>query len=129
MKKQLLAFAIAMLCFGFTQSQTKVPEWKEQKIFHDVMSPAFHPVEKGNYTPLKLKADSLVIVAKLWNAATIPANYKPKETKENLVLLWKKCAALQYAVKENKSDEELKKLITDAHDTFHVIVGECKKDE
>ena len=34
-----------------------------------------------------------------------------------------------FAVKANAADEKLKVLISDAHEIFHKIVGECKKAE
>ncbi|HEX3025019.1 MAG TPA: hypothetical protein VHP12_07390 [Chitinophagaceae bacterium] len=129
MKKHLLTMAIAIVCMIASQAQTKAPEWKEQKQFYGLISKSFHPAEEGKFDPLKSKADSLAIAAKLWHASQIPSNFKPKETKENLEILVKKCVVLQQAVKENKPDAELKKLITDAHDAFHKIVGECKIDD
>ncbi|MDE3142696.1 MAG: hypothetical protein KGL19_00990 [Bacteroidota bacterium] len=129
MKKHLSTMAIAIICMIASHAQTKAPEWKEQKQFYGLISSSFHPAEEGKFDPLKSKADSLTMAAKLWHASPIPSNFKPKETKENLEILVKKCVVLQQAVKENKPDAELKKLITDAHDTFHKIVGECKTED
>ncbi len=129
MKKYLFAFTLIILGAGSTKAQTKAPDWKEQKQFHALMSGSFHPAEEGNFAPLKQKADSLLIVAKLWNASAIPSNYQPTKTKETLAVLVKNCSTLQQAVKENKTDAELKKIIAEAHDTFHKLVGECKKED
>ena len=125
MKKHLLLAGFIFLAAAAGTAQTKTPEWKEQTQFHGVMSRSFHPTEEGNFAPLKQKVDSLVMVAKLWNASVIPAGYKPKETKETLNKLVIRCTAVQSAVKENKPDSDLKKLITEAHETFHKIVEEC----
>ena len=40
-----------------------------------------------------------------------------------------KCAAVSKGVQANLSNEKLKTLITDAHDVFHTIVGECRRTE
>ncbi len=126
MKKYLSLIAISIISIGTLHAQTNAPEWKEQKQFHSLMSRSFHPAEEGKFAPLKQNIDSLTIVAKAWYASSIPSNFKPKETKENLEILIKKCSVLNKAIKDNKPDADLKKLITDAHDTFHTIVGECK---
>ncbi len=119
------------LCLMTTLSaafaQTGKPAWQEMKTFHSFMSSTFHPAEDGNFVPLKSKADSLLITAKLWQASPIASNYKPVETKAALQKLVKQCTLIKTAVKKNASDEKLKKLISDAHDIFHTIVGECRK--
>jgi hypothetical protein len=128
MKKIKLAL-FAMIFFagtGFAQTK-KAPAWPQMKTFHSFMSSTFHPSEEGNLKPLREKADSLYITAKAWSASTMPSNYKPEETKAALTKLLEQCDEIASKVKANASDEELKKLITEAHDTFHKIVGECKK--
>ena len=125
MKKHLLLAGFISLFAVAGTAQTKTPDWKEQAQFHGVMSRSFHPTEEGNFAPLKQKADSLVMIAKLWDASPIPVGYKAKETKETLNKLVTRCTAVQSAVKEKKPDTELKKLITEAHETFHKIVEEC----
>ena len=84
MKKYLSLIAISIISIGTLQAQTKAPEWKEQKQFYGLISTSFHPAEEGKFAPLKSKADSLSIAAKLWKASAIPSNFKPKETKEKL---------------------------------------------
>ena len=129
MKKCFLATAVILFSFCFGTAQTKAPEWKELKQFHALMSASFHPAEEGNFAPLKQNSDSLVIAAVIWSKSTIPADYKPTETKETLEQLTVKCKQVQKAVKENKDDAALKKLISEAHDVFHKIVEVCKKNE
>ena len=36
---------------------------------------------------------------------------------------------MSVGVKANASDADLKKLISEAHDSFHKIAGECKKTD
>ncbi|CAN5728063.1 hypothetical protein BH11BAC4_BH11BAC4_23420 [soil metagenome] len=129
--KSIVRLAVIMLALipalSFAQTAKPAP-WPELKAFHELMSKSFHPVEEGNYAPLKANADSLLIAAKAWKASTIPADYKPEETKATLDKLVKELNVLAGAVRAKAADEKLKVLITDAHDIFHKIVGECKKD-
>lgn len=126
MKKLFLAIFISAATFTFAQKA----EWKEAKNYHHFMSTTFHPAEEDNLKPLKEKADSLAWAADAWAKSAVPANYKEKETKAELVKLAKQSKMILAAVKaNNKTDAELKKMITEAHDTFHKIVGECKKVE
>jgi len=128
MKKSIqIAFIFFLSATGFTQ--TKKVAWPEMKTFHSFMAATFHPSEDGNLAPLKQKADSLAIVAKMWQVSAIPSNYKPAETKSALENLVAKTTEINNAVAANKSDADLKKLIAEAHDIFHHIAGECKKTD
>ena len=118
---------LALLCsFGLGVSAQEKTTWKEQEQFHGIMSKTFHPSEEGNFKPLKEKSDSLVIIAKQWKSAKIPAGYKPKETAESIAKLLKQCETVNAAVKSNKDEKTLGSLMFEAHETFHYIVGECK---
>lgn len=110
-------------------AQNNKPVWKELKTFHGFMSSSFHPAEEGNFLPLKQKADSLLMAAKNWQASPIPVDFKPAETKAALEKLVIKCTAVKQAVDGKVSNEILMKHITEAHDVFHTIVGECRKTE
>lgn len=128
MKKSIqIAFIFFLSATGF--AQTKKVAWPEMKTFHSFMAATFHPSEDGNLAPLKQKADSLAIVAKMWQVSAIPSNYKPAETKSALENLVAKTTEINNAVAANKSDADLKKLIAEAHDIFHHIAGECKKTD
>jgi hypothetical protein len=127
MKKFIVAlFVLALPFFGKTQTKSS---WHEMKTFHQYMSATFHPAEEGNLAHLKAKADSLYAHALLWENSAIPAGFKPAETKAALSKLATQCAAIQKAVADGKDDAALTKLITEAHDIFHHIVGECRKAE
>ncbi|MBL7701616.1 MAG: hypothetical protein JNM14_05165 [Ferruginibacter sp.] len=129
MKTKVLLIAVTLLTWvhALQAQTTKKPVWKEMKTFHSFMSSTFHPVEEGDYAPLRAKADSLLIAAKLWQASAIPADFKPTETKTALAKLVSKCEAIQKAVTAKQPDAKLKTLITEGHDIFHTIVGECRK--
>ncbi len=128
MKKvyQLAALIIAFLpTIGF--AQTKLAVWPQMKTFHSYMAATFHPAEEGNLQPLREKADSLYNAAKNWQASAIPSNYKPTETSAALTKLVKQCASVKKYVDAKMSDKDLTHLITEAHEIFHNIAGECKK--
>ena len=128
MKKvfQLIVLVIALLP-TISFSQTKAAVWPEMKRFHSYMAATFHPAEEGNLQPLRDKADSLYNAAKNWQASEIPSNYKPTETSAALTKLVKHCASVKKYVDAKMSDKDLTVLITEAHDIFHNIAGECKK--
>lgn len=126
MKKILICLAMA-LPFALTAQEKS--DWKELNGFYYLISHTFHPSEEGNLTPLKEKSDSLVISAKQWKRSVIPSDFKPKETREQLTKLVKQCEAIREAVKAKKDDDDLKKMLKEAHEVFHTIVGECRKTE
>jgi hypothetical protein len=130
MKQKIRLTVLALVAFVTTSfAQTKPAPWPEMKNFHHFMSTTFHPAEEGNFAPLKEKADSMLTAAKQWQAAAIPAGFKPKETKAALDKLVKQCTAIKEAVTTNAAEAELKKQITAAHDVFHTIVKECRDEE
>ena len=125
---RLVVIMLAMLpAVSFAQSSKT--SWPEMKKFHSYMSSTFHPVEEGNFTPLKEKADSMLVAAKAWKASDIPATFKLEETKATLDKLVNQCENIVGAVKAKAADEKLIVLITDAHDIFHKITGECRKED
>jgi hypothetical protein len=126
MKIKLLVVAL-LATISTAGAQTSKPSWPQMKTFHSFMAASFHPAEEGNFEPLRAKADSLFITAQLWQASPVPSNYKPDETKAALVKLVTQCGEINKSVKANVPNADLKKMITDAHDTFHYITGECKK--
>ena len=128
MKKIALFVVAAIFIAGSAFAQTeKKAVWPEMKAFHQLMSATFHPAEEGNLAPLKEKVADLYRASKVWYASAIPDTYKPEETKANLDKLMRQCHEIWVQVDAKATDEKLKSLITEAHETFHKIVGECKK--
>ena len=128
-KKIKLSILAVLVTVTSAFAQATPAVWAEMKNFHHFMSSTFHPAEEGNLAPLKEKSDSLLIAAKQWQASSIPATYKTAETKEALKKLVQLCTKLKVSVAKHVSDDELKKQITAAHDIFHTINKECKKEE
>ena len=101
-------------------------EWKEMEAFHTVMAVTFHPAEDGDLKPVREKAGELVAKARSWQESPVPQGYDHEKTAKSLKALVDKCNRVEAAVKAKGSDAELTTLITDAHDAFHAIIGECR---
>lgn len=130
MKRKIKLTAIAILLTATSIfAQSNKAAWAEIKNFHHFMSGTFHPSEEGNLAPLREKADSMLIAAKQWQASAIPSNYKTDDTKKALKKLVQQCVLIKKSVAKKATDDVLKKQISDAHDIFHVIVKECRKED
>jgi hypothetical protein len=131
MKTSIKIFATTLLFFvaTFTNAQTKI-DWKEKSDFHAVMSQTFHPVEEGNFAPIKARSQELLDKAKAWKKSSIPADFAQiKGIKTSLKQLVSGAKLLNKQVKGNASDEVIKKELTALHDVFHTIVGLCKGEK
>lgn len=128
MKQLLLMLCISVFAFNVNAQQTK-QTWNEMYAFHAVMSKTFHPAEEGKFKPLRDSANILLQKAINWKNSIVPQGYDANVTKPILKQLVSKCKEITKAVKKNKSDDDLKKLITEAHDIFHEIMEKCKKED
>lgn len=127
--KSIKTLSLALIALVFSLTANAQAEWKELKDFHTVMSKSFHPSEEGKLQPLKDNAADLVAKAKAWNESKAPAGYDKDKVAKTLGKLVRKCEEVQAAVVAKKSDDDLKKLIGEAHDIFHQIVEKCSKPE
>lgn len=123
--KKVILMAVCLLAASFGYAQ-KV-EWKAMQDFHAVMSTTFHPAEENNLKPTRANAQKLLLVAQKWQKSTVPAGFNVILAKPVLKKLVKDCSMVAQAVKAKKSDAELKKLITKAHDTFHEFTEKCRE--
>lgn len=127
--KSIKTIAIAAFALVFTFTAFSKSDWKEMNDFHSVMGKSFHPAEDGNFEPLKANAADLLAKAKLWQASKIPADLNKEQTTKTLKQLVSQCDEVNKAVIAKKSDAELLKLITKAHDIFHEIAEKCSHTE
>lgn len=129
MKRILFAFIVLLAANVVSaQPQPKKASWAEMKAFHGVMSISFHSAEDNNLKPLRDSSLSLVTRAKAWQASAVPEGYKADVAKPILEKLVKQCEDINKAVGKNKSDADLKEMITKAHDTFHEIMEKCRDE-
>jgi hypothetical protein len=124
----LLACMLLMLFPALSFAQKKV-SWPEMKAFHGLMSVSFHSAEEGKFEPLKMRGDSLFVAAEKWYNSPVPAGFKADKTKETLKTLVEKTRVLQKHIEGGSPNEKLMAVITEAHDVFHKIVGECREED
>jgi len=101
--------------------------WKEMDAFHDVMSETFHPSEEGNLQPIKTRIDEMVTKAKAWQKSSVPDKYDAKKSKAKLKELVKGTEALRKNIRNNASDPDITKQLSELHDVFHDIMEKCRK--
>jgi hypothetical protein len=127
--KSVFIAAVLLIAVNIASAQTKI-EWKEMVDFHKVMSQTFHPLEEGNYQPIRDRIGEMVEKATLWQNSPIPEDYTSvKGIKKNLKLLVKNSSALEKKIKSGCSDEVIAKDLTKLHDVFHNIIGLCTHDD
>ena len=123
MKKILIVIALFAANLSFAQAPV---EWKEKDDFHTVMAQTFHPMEDGNYNPIRERSQELYDKAVVWQKSTIPAGVNKKKVKKTLKKLVKESKDLNAEIKKGANDAEIKEDLTELHDIFHDIVGLCK---
>lgn len=120
----MIAFLLAALSVYSQEAR-----WQQMENFHAVMSVTFHSADDNNLKPLKEKSGDLVATAKAWQKGAVPAGFNASVTNPILKRLVKQCNAIKKAVAAGKTDDELKKMITDAHDIFHKIKEKCRNTD
>lgn len=123
--------AIALLFFVAVpmSAQSSLEKWPAMKTFHEVMSRSYHPVEEGNFEPLRNFAQTLADKAMELSTKEVPRDIKTEALMKAVAKLQVKTQEVNKLVKTNASNETLKKSITEAHDIFHEIVGMCTKEK
>lgn len=127
--KKLLAVALLLFAAQTISAQSALDKWPAMKTFHDVMARIYHPAEEGNLTALKDHAETLAMKARELTAKEIPSDIKTKALMVTIKKLQQQTATLSKMVKANAPDADLKAAITEAHDTFHEIVGMCSGEK
>lgn len=118
--------------FGLNQAliaQSIFDKWPELKSFHGVMSQTFHPAEKGDLKPIKMRSEEMKEKAAILAKSKAPEEFQTDQIKNAVTRLKVDSKKLHKIVKNKKSDAEITKAITDLHDVFHEIVGLCKDEQ
>ena len=127
--KTIVTLTFILFSIGILTAQTKI-DWKEKNRFHRSIGETFHPMEEGDFKPIRARSEELVKNAIAWEKSDVPAEFKDiKNIKETLKLIITQTKALDAKIKANASDEVIKKDLTEVHDTFHKIVGLCTKED
>ncbi|HRH64979.1 MAG TPA: hypothetical protein PLU53_01650 [Bacteroidia bacterium] len=100
--------------------------WKERTDFHKVMSTTFHPMEDGDFKPIRERAGEMYAKAEAWAKSTAPKSLDKPEIKEKLTQLVKESGELKDMIAAKATDEDVKVKLTALHETFHQIAGLCK---
>lgn len=125
MNKILIVIALFIANFSFSQAPA---EWKEKDEFHKVMAQTFHPVEDGNYNPIRERSNEMYQKAVAWQKSAVPEGYNKKKISKILKKLVKESKELDKKIKAGTTDAEIKEDLTELHDIFHEIVGLCKHE-
>ena len=120
-----LALAADFQPAAMTASAEDSSKWNELSAFHDVMSATFHPVEEGDFKPMRSRAGELAAKAKQWAGSTPPKMYDKPEIKTNVAKLAQESKALAALVAKKASDAQIKESLSALHDRFHEITGLC----
>jgi hypothetical protein len=100
-------------------------KWNELSAFHEIMSATFHPMEEGNFKPIRSQAAEMAAKAKQWSDSTPPSLYDKPEIKMNVTKLAQESQALSTLVAQKASDVNIKEALNALHDRFHEIAGLC----
>lgn len=129
MKQRLFVAGLMLLLLPAISFGQKKVSWPEMKAFHALMSVSFHSAEEGKFEPLKLRGDSLHQAAEKWYQSAVPAGFKADLTKATLKDLVEKTRVLAKSIAGGITNDKLMAMITEAHDVFHKIVGECREED
>ncbi len=125
--------SFAMLSFLFivntVSAQSIFEKWPTLKTFHEVMSQTFHPVEEGDFGPLKSRSLELFQKAEALLKNDIPEEYRTNAILSAAERLQLKSKSLHKLVLAKASDEDLVKSLTELHNIFHEIVGLCSEEK
>ena len=128
---KILLFSIITMLFlsNNAKAQSKFDLWPELKSFHAVMSPTFHPSEEGNLNPIKERIGEMVTKAEALAQSKIPTQFENDAIKEATKKLAIDSKKLQQLVSDKATDEQIKSALSNLHDTFHLIVEKCNKND
>lgn len=109
----------AMTAAAMTAAADDSGKWSELSAFHDVMSATFHPMEEGDFNPIRNRASEMATIATKWAGSTPPKVYDRLEIKTNVAKLAQESKALAALVAKKASDAQIKESLSALHDRFH----------
>ena len=99
--------------------------WQALKDFHMVMGQTFHPMEEGNFGPIRERSGEMSAKAQILASSTVPASFRSPEITKAIADLVTGSAKLDKLIKKKAKDEKVKESLIKLHDTFHIIQGLC----
>lgn len=131
MKKIILAltaFAFLLICNNLN-AQSTTP-WPEKDNFHKVMSQTFHPMQTGDFKPIRKRSAEMYEMALAWQESSIPVELaNNSELQKKLKNLTKAAKQLDSKIKSGCTNQFIIEKLTGLHDIFHDIVGICSSEE
>lgn len=100
--------------------------WKAQEEFHSVLAGTFHPMEDGDFGPVRKRADEMARKARTWSRSRPPKGYDAAKIRPLLAKLEREATEVAKLVARQAADEDIKQALTKLHDTYHAIAGECR---
>lgn len=99
--------------------------WIELKQFHKVMAQTFHPMEEGDFTPIRTRSGEMVEKAENLAKSQIPASFNSPEIKTAINQLVEGSKMVHKLASKKRNDAKVKESLFALHDTFHIIQGLC----
>ncbi|MBK8491339.1 MAG: hypothetical protein IPL49_10730 [Saprospirales bacterium] len=127
--KNVVFLAFLLVCFLGGAQTASAQDWAELKDFHGVMSQTFHPMQEGDFKPIRERSGEMAQKAKAVAKSAIPEQYKNKEILLAVKQLAKGGKSLDKLVKKDGTDEAVGQSLTALHDVFHRIMGLCNDHE
>ena len=124
MKIKIFAIVAFLFTAGVASAQS-MDKWPALKELHTVMAATFHPAEEGNLQPIKTRSEELMNKSAALLKSDVPADFRTNAILNSAEKLQLKTKAVHKLVTNKASDAEITKALTDAHNTFHEIVGLC----
>src|SRR5688572_6517710 len=100
--------------------------WKELDAYHTLMAATWHPAKSNDLKPIRAKADSLSLAAKVWGEAKVPSACDKPELKSAIADVVTGSAKVAQLVAKNVPDAELKAALHDVHERFEVVEKGCQ---
>ena len=101
-------------------------QWSELNEFHKVMSQTFHPSERGNLEPIRLRSREMVEKALALQKGKIPSSFMTQDVAWAIDNLVSGSAGLHQLIMDKADDKMIIIKLNELHDTFHVIQGVCR---
>src|SRR5688572_15088233 len=100
--------------------------WKELDAYHTLMAASWHPAKSNDLKPIRARADSLSLAAKLWSESKVPAACDKAPIKAAIADVVSGSAKVAQLVSVNAADAELRAALSDVHDRFEVVEKGCQ---
>lgn len=100
-------------------------KWQALKDFHMVMAQTFHPMEDGDFAPIKARSGEMVEKAKLLGTSSIPNSFNTKAVKDAIKELIVGAENVDKLVKKKSKNDKIEASLAKLHDVFHKIQGLC----